>query len=83
MSKESEFNPRYVAYAAVHGKEPNAMMEHDRERYPGGCMTGFITWIPQQWLEWAKSVGRRDLAMLSDAEHDAFTDWLVFGAWLK
>ena len=48
MSEEvesKEWNPRYVAYARAHGRTPDAMLEHDREKYPGGCMCGFILWM--------------------------------------
>jgi hypothetical protein len=32
------WNPRYAAYAKAHGKTPDAMMEHDRDAWPGGCI---------------------------------------------
>lgn len=40
-------NPNYVAYATAHGKTPDAMMAHDRDAWPGGCMCGFITWMSE------------------------------------
>lgn len=41
-------NPRYAAYALAHGMTPDAMMEHDRIAYPGGCMCGFVLWMSEQ-----------------------------------
>jgi len=38
------FQPRYLAYCQAHGKTPDAMMQHDIEAYPGGCMVGFLLW---------------------------------------
>lgn len=41
-------NPRYAAYARAHGRTPEAMLEHDRAEFPGGCMAGFIAWMSKQ-----------------------------------
>jgi len=38
-------NPRYVSYAKAHGKTPEKMLEHDKKKYPGGSMCGFILWM--------------------------------------
>ena len=37
-------NPRFLAYCRAHGMSPQEMFAHDREKYPGGLMCGFITW---------------------------------------
>jgi hypothetical protein len=39
-------NPLYVAYAKSQGMSPNEVLARDREKYPGGCMTGFILFVP-------------------------------------
>ena len=44
---KTDFQPNFVAYATAHGKEPQAMLDHDSRKYPGGCMCGFILWISQ------------------------------------
>ena len=45
-------NPRYLAYCAAHGwRTPEAMLEHDKKLYPGGCMCGFILWMNEQWSD--------------------------------
>lgn len=55
-----EWNPRYVAYATAHGRGPEAMLAHDKEESPGGCMVEFMLWISGRWREWRKLRGRPD-----------------------
>lgn len=41
-----EFNPVYLRYCVEHGEtDPNVMLAKDSERYPGGCMAGFLLWV--------------------------------------
>jgi hypothetical protein len=48
----ADWNPRYQAYAHAHGEaDAEAMLAADRERYPGGCMTGFVLWLRERWDE--------------------------------
>lgn len=42
------WNPRYALWAKKHGLTPEAMLEKDKEDWPGGCMTGFSLWIQEQ-----------------------------------
>ena len=49
-----KWNPRFVAYAAAHGKTPSAMLEHDDEAWPGGKMCGFILWIREKIFAFVK-----------------------------
>lgn len=58
-----QFQPRFVAYAKAHGREPQAQLDHDSKRWPGGCMCGFICWI-----------GERKAAFLK-VWPDAFYGW--------
>ena len=37
--------PRYSAYCVTHDKTPDEMLAHDRKRWPGGCMCGFLIWM--------------------------------------
>lgn len=65
------WNPRYLAYcAATGGLSPDDTLARDRQRYPGGCMAGFIIWSSQQAERWRALTGRQFL----DADYDA---WLA------
>ena len=48
MSGTGECNPNYRAYSRAHGMSPDDMLAHDMQRWPGGCMAGFIVWIGEQ-----------------------------------
>lgn len=81
MVEARRWNPRYVAYATAHGREPEDMLEHDREAWPGGQMVGFMVWMSRAWSTWAEATGHplgRDTgAYRSRADHDAFDAWLA------
>jgi hypothetical protein len=69
-----EYQSRYIAYAHSNGKTPYEMMEHDRQRYPGGCMCGFIVWINSLWRIWDElNPGR---SPHTERDHDDFDLWL-------
>ena len=70
-----EYQSRYVAYAAAHGRSPGDMLVFDRERWPGGAMAGFILWITARWREWDANTGHR--GSHGPAEHKAFDAWLA------
>ena len=42
---DAPWNPLFVAYARVHGREPQQQLDHDDKAWPGGCMCGFILWM--------------------------------------
>ena len=73
-------NPRFWAYARVHGRTPDAMLEHDEERWPGGKMAGFTLWIGERWQEWAVLASHPrandSYAILGEADHVAFDAYL-------
>lgn len=71
----TDFQPRYIAYARSHGREPEAQLAHDRERWPGGANTGFIVWVSRRWREWANQTDT-DLGHRTDAHHIEFDAWL-------
>jgi hypothetical protein len=66
-------NPRYVAWAKLHGRTPEEQFEVDRNDWPGGCMAGFCLWIQEQAR--AFDATRYPLARL--CEPDEFTAFLV------
>lgn len=80
MAEGRRWNPRYVAYAVAHGREPEDMLEHDRAAWPGGQMVGFMLWMSRAWTVWARATGhpreRDPGAYLSGADHIAFDAWL-------
>lgn len=83
MTTESkDWSPRYLAYVKDEGfQDPDAMLAHDRERYPVGYkMSGFILWINDRWNEWARLTGHpraKDAnAPFWPKDHVAFDAWL-------
>jgi hypothetical protein len=68
-------NPRYICYARAHGRDPEAMLQHDTDAWPGGCMAGFIGWIGEQWRTWRTETEAPE-PPFSDSQHAAFDQWL-------
>lgn len=71
-----EFQPYFVAYATAHDRSPADQLDHDKARWKGGCMTGFILWIGQQRAAFRKA---RPEAFLGDsiADYEAWGDFVV------
>ena len=67
-----KWNPRFVAYSKAHGKTPAAMLRHDKRKWPGGCMVGFMHWIQDRWAEWDAAHGRRQCDYHSLEDHTDF-----------
>lgn len=63
-------NPLVTAYAKANGRTWEEQLAYDRERYPGGCMAGFLTWSSEQWqrfmLERHPTVGREFRSLYID-----------------
>jgi hypothetical protein len=80
----NDWNPRYVLYAVAQGNGPQEQMAIDRERWPGGLMTGFILWIGERWRQWLDANPERNRLHHSPEDHRDFDDWLwavvVFGS---
>lgn len=83
MTTDHRWNPRYVAYCHAHGTpDPDAMLARDRERWPGGCMTGFLLWNGARWTEWRKIQGYDLDTPLGPYDYASFDLWLWGGvAW--
>jgi hypothetical protein len=72
------FNPRYVAYARMHGHTPDEQLAIDDKTWPGGRMAGFILWINERWLEWGRLTGvSREFHW--DCCHGSFDAWILDG----
>lgn len=74
------WNPRYVAYAAAHGCDPETMLAEDAKCYPGGRMAGFMQWIGSRWEAWRAANGRKHDEPLAPNDHASFDAWLSGGA---
>jgi len=74
-----DWNPRYVAYAECHGRAPADMLKYDRERWPGGCMCGFILWMMKMKVAFKETSPR---SFLGDVIYDqkAWTEFLIKAA---
>lgn len=74
----AEWNPRYVAYAAAHGRTPKEQSDYDKERWPGGCMCGFILWINKAWGVWSEESGEKPDSggRFWPDQHKRFDAWL-------
>ena len=48
------WNPRFVAYAAAHGRTPEQQLKADEEEWPGGVMAGFMFWIADMKAKFLK-----------------------------
>lgn len=72
VQADDQVNPRYQAYARAQGRTPAQQLEHDRLRWPGGCMCGFILWIAGWWHHYM-AVRRRPLNDVRwNSDHAAF-----------
>ncbi len=77
-----DWNPRYRLYAKDHGREPDAMLARDDGKWPGGRMTGFMSWIEAAWIAFAAKYGvpthkRRDVELVVRDAHAVFDSWLI------
>lgn len=75
---ERVFQPRFAAYARVHGRTPEEQIAHDKTAWPGGVMCGFILWNGARWREWRAANGfRRDDDYMSPEDHARYDRWLA------
>lgn len=74
---ERVFQPRFAAYARVHGRTPEAQIEHDKAAWPGGVMCGFVLWNNERWREWRAANGYRHDDILPSDAHERYDRWLA------
>lgn len=72
MTPTGPFNPRYIVYAAAHGRSPDEMLAFDLDRFPCGRMGGFMRWIDDQWREWRSLNERSARDALTTDDHESF-----------
>ena len=66
-------NPRYLAYCKATGDlTPEETLARDKERWPGGCMTGFMFWVQGKWAEWRKLNGRSRDSVVTEDDQQSF-----------
>jgi hypothetical protein len=75
MSLYPDHNPRYVAYAAAHGRAPDDQLVHDHRVWSGGCMVGFMLWIAEQRRAF-KAAHPEHFLHDGIVDQDAWTEWL-------
>jgi hypothetical protein len=42
---KTKYTPEFKAYCKANGRTPAKQLAHDRRKFPGGCMCGFILWM--------------------------------------
>lgn len=70
------WNPRYLAYCAAHGRDPEAMRAFDAERHPVAPMLGFILWFNAREREFTAGLPGHWTERLRHADQDAFDAYL-------
>jgi hypothetical protein len=79
----ADWNPRYLSYCRAHGHpDPDEMLAVDKERWPGGAMTGFSLWVQRAWLEFTNywNITRNakfDVKFMGIVYHKEFDHWLT------
>lgn len=76
MTQPLDYNPRYVAYAKVHGQTVEERMAADREEWKGGVMTGFVLWNQDRLREARKEIPKA-FYLNGLINHAAYDVWLA------
>lgn len=70
------WNPRYVAYAASHGRSPEAQLDADKAAWPADCMAPFMIWIGEHLQAFRAEQPAAFLFGGTLADHASFTAYL-------
>lgn len=71
------WQPRFVIYASHHGKTSEEMRAYDAERFPGGKMYGYTSWVTKRWAEWDRLKNNGKDHVRGAEEYAAFDAWLA------
>jgi hypothetical protein len=80
---ELEWNPRYVKYARAHGKTSDEMIAHDRIRWPGGSMCGYILWTKDKMARAKKEHPEFFICSGTGAGSAVLSNHVAYDAWLE
>jgi hypothetical protein len=73
-----EWNLRYLAYCRANHNVPEAQWLIDKEKYPGGKMTGYILWNRLHWALFFQSLGlEKQPQVISQDMHKQYDEWLL------
>lgn len=72
----ADWNPRYLAYCAAHGRTPEEMRAFDAERHPVAPMLGYILWFHAREREFTADVPGHWTARLRKVDPEAFDAYL-------
>jgi hypothetical protein len=70
----TEWNPRFVAYAASRGMTPEQVSAADRVTFPGGRFAGFMVWNSQRIGEFLRETGAHRSVVTRVGPYD---EWLA------
>lgn len=73
----TEWSPEWVAYATAHDRTPDEQLAHDRARWPGGRMAGFLLWTAATWAAWAIDRQRTFIDHHTDADIADHQQWIA------
>lgn len=54
-NSDESHNPHWLAYCRANGNTPDEQLGHDRKKWPGGCMVGYILWINDRHAEFRQA----------------------------
>lgn len=78
--KPVPWNRRYLAYCRSQGHpDPAKMLASDREKWPGGSMTGFILWSNERIAEFLRENPQHKMngSLRNVGAHEAYDAWLL------
>ncbi len=72
----SDWNPRFVNYARVHGRQPQEQLDLDKAAMPGACMINFLQWNRARLNEYSK-INPKAFTCGGLTDHKSYDAWLT------